>query len=253
MLRGSSCAGTLSLLAPCFSHHGFFLCCQYSGCAVELVHPWTFRGDWCKNHPVQAFFQLGTVQELVLGAGVWEVTQNWGVTSSGHYPAGWGGARLGWGGETLLLGRFCFWAPRCHNGTQRHHPKWLGREDLLKLLEKLPKWSKAPKCCLLSFFKLYFNFSFFFLLSADLKISQHCRKLWAWTVIWEKNWWMCGFCLFQSWLVLFVPMKCLMNSFCHKLPTTSIPQWGLENHQSRAADAGRRASKREESWHFPWI
>lgn len=42
MLRGSSCAGTSSLLAPCFSHHGFFLCCQYSGCAVELLHPWTF-------------------------------------------------------------------------------------------------------------------------------------------------------------------------------------------------------------------
>lgn len=26
MLRGSSCAGTSSLLAPCFSYYGFFLC-----------------------------------------------------------------------------------------------------------------------------------------------------------------------------------------------------------------------------------
>lgn len=75
MLRGSSCAGTLSLLAPCFSHHSFFLCCQYSGCAVELFHPWTFREIDAKNHLVQAFFQLGTVQELVSEVGVWEVTQ----------------------------------------------------------------------------------------------------------------------------------------------------------------------------------
>lgn len=46
---------------------------------------------------------------------------------------------------------------------------------------------------------------------------------------------------------LFVPMKCPMNSFCHKLPSTSFPQRGLERHQSRAADAQRRANKREES------
>lgn len=118
---------------------------------MELVHPWTFRGYWCKNHPIQAFFQLGTVQELVLGVGVWEVAQNWGVMSTGHRPAGWGKAWVGWGGDMLLLGRCFFWGPCCCNGTQRHYPKWLGREDVLKQLEKFLRWWKTPNWCLLSF------------------------------------------------------------------------------------------------------